>query len=49
MSGKSALKLLDDASAAIQSSRDQLPRALDHVRQGISVFDNDLALYRLEP
>ena len=44
MSGKSALKLLDDASAAIQSSRDQLQHALDHARQGITVFDRNLAL-----
>ena len=44
MSGKSALKLLDDASAAIQSSRDQLQHALDHARQGITVFDTNLAL-----
>ena len=36
MSGKSALKMLDDASAAIQSSRDQLQHALDHARQGIT-------------
>ncbi len=39
-----ALKLLDDASAAIQYSRDLLQHALDHVRQGISVFDRDLHL-----
>ena len=44
MSGKSALKMLDDASAAIQSSRDLLQHALDHARQGISVFDRNLAL-----
>ncbi len=44
MSGKSALKLLDDASAAIQSSRDQLQHALDHARQGITVFDSNLLL-----
>jgi Na+/proline symporter/signal transduction histidine kinase len=44
MSGKSALKLLDDASAAIQSSREQLQHALDHARQGITVFDSNLAL-----
>jgi len=44
MSGKSALKMLDDASAAIQSSREQLQHALDHARQGITVFDSDLAL-----
>jgi Na+/proline symporter/signal transduction histidine kinase len=44
MSSKSALKLLDDASAAIQSSREQLQHALDHARQGITVFDANLAL-----
>ena len=44
MSGKSALKMLDDASAAMQSSRDLLQHALDHARQGISVFDSNLAL-----
>src|SRR5580658_8931878 len=44
MSGKSALKLLDEASAASQSSRDQLQHALDHARQGITVFDANLAL-----
>ena len=44
MSGKSALKMLDDASAAIQSSREQLQHALDHARQGITVFDSNLAL-----
>jgi Na+/proline symporter/signal transduction histidine kinase len=44
MSGKSALKLIDDAAAAIQSSRDQLQHALDHARQGITVFDSNLAL-----
>jgi signal transduction histidine kinase len=44
MPGKSALKLLDQASAAIQSSREQLQHALDHARQGITVFDADLAL-----
>jgi Na+/proline symporter/signal transduction histidine kinase len=44
MSGKSALKMLDDASAAIQSSRDQLQHALDHARQGITVFDSNLML-----
>jgi Na+/proline symporter/signal transduction histidine kinase/CheY-like chemotaxis protein len=44
MSGKSALKLLDDASAAFQSNRDQLQHALDHARQGITVFDNNLVL-----
>jgi len=44
MSGKSALKLIDDASAAIQSNRDLLQHALDHARQGISVFDSNLGL-----
>jgi Na+/proline symporter/two-component sensor histidine kinase len=44
MSGESALKLLDDASAAMRSSREQLQHALDHARQGITVFDADLRL-----
>jgi Na+/proline symporter/signal transduction histidine kinase len=44
VSGQSALKLIDEASAAIQSSRDQLQHALDHARQGITVFDANLAL-----
>ncbi len=43
-SGQSALKLIDEASAAIQSSRDQLQHALDHARQGVTVFDANLAL-----
>jgi Na+/proline symporter/signal transduction histidine kinase len=44
VSGQSALKLIDEASAAIQSSRDQLQHALDHAKQGITVFDANLAL-----
>ena len=44
VSGQSALKLIDEASAAIQSSRDQLQHALDHARQGITVFDANLVL-----
>ncbi len=44
VSTKAALKLLDDANAAIQYSRDILQTALDHVRQGIAVFDKDLQL-----
>jgi len=44
MSSKAALKLLDDASAAIQSNRDLLQHALDHARQAIAVFDRDLVL-----
>ncbi len=41
---KSAMKLLDDASAALQYNRDLLQTALDHVHQGIGVFDADLRL-----
>jgi Na+/proline symporter/signal transduction histidine kinase/CheY-like chemotaxis protein len=41
---KSALKLLDDASEAIQYNRDLLQQALDQVRQGIAVFDQDMRL-----
>ncbi|MEP3275093.1 MAG: NahK/ErcS family hybrid sensor histidine kinase/response regulator [Stappiaceae bacterium] len=41
---KGAMKLLDDASVAIQYNRDLLQTALDQVRQGISVFDSDLRL-----
>ncbi|WP_306027262.1 PAS domain-containing hybrid sensor histidine kinase/response regulator [Stappia sp. MMSF_3263] len=43
-SSKGALKLLDDATVAIQYNRDLLQTALDQVRQGISVFDRDLRL-----
>jgi Na+/proline symporter/signal transduction histidine kinase/CheY-like chemotaxis protein len=39
VSSKDALKLLDDASAAIQYSRDMLQHALDHAGQGITVID----------
>ena len=41
---KGAMKLLDDATTAIQYNRDLLQTALDQVRQGISVFDKDLRL-----
>ncbi len=44
VSTKAALKLLDDANAAIHYNREILQNALDHVRQGIAVFDKDLAL-----
>ena len=44
LSTKAALKLLDDASAAIHYNREILQTALDHVRQGIAVFDKDLTL-----
>jgi len=41
---RAALQLLDTASTAIQNSRDLLQHALDHARQGITVFDADLRL-----
>jgi PAS domain-containing protein len=44
VSTKAALKLLDDAKAAIQYNREILQTALDHVRQGIAVFDKELQL-----
>ncbi|MCW5688362.1 MAG: hybrid sensor histidine kinase/response regulator [Pseudolabrys sp.] len=44
VSTKAALKLLDDANAAIHYNREILQTALDHVRQGIAVFDRDLQL-----
>jgi signal transduction histidine kinase len=44
VSTKAALKLLDDANAAIHYNREILQTALDHVRQGIAVFDKDLHL-----
>ena len=44
VSTKAALKLLDDASAAIHYNREILQTALDHVRQGIAVFDKDMQL-----
>jgi signal transduction histidine kinase len=44
VSTKAALKLLDDANAAIQYNREILQTALDHVRQGIAVFNKDLRL-----
>ena len=44
VSTKAALKLLDDANAAIHDNRETLQTALDHVRQGIAVFDRELAL-----
>lgn len=44
VSTKAALKLLDDANAAIQYNREILQTALDHVRQGIAVFDKELRL-----
>lgn len=44
VSAKAALRLLDDASAALQYNRDLLHTALDEVNQGIAVFDRDLRL-----
>src|SRR5205085_7621605 len=44
VSTKAALKLLDDAHAAIHYNREILQTALDHVRQGIAVFDKNLNL-----
>ncbi|HEX8664893.1 MAG TPA: NahK/ErcS family hybrid sensor histidine kinase/response regulator [Beijerinckiaceae bacterium] len=44
VSTRDALRLLDDASAAIQYSRELLQHALDHARQGITVLDRDLRL-----
>jgi Na+/proline symporter/signal transduction histidine kinase/CheY-like chemotaxis protein len=41
---RSALRLLDDASEALQYNRDLLQSALDQVRHGLSVFDKDLQL-----
>jgi len=44
VSTAAALKLLDDANTAIQYNREILQTALDHVRQGIAVFDKELQL-----
>jgi len=44
LSAKAALKLLDDSHAALHFNREILQTALNHVRQGIAVFDSDLQL-----
>ncbi|MFE1598479.1 NahK/ErcS family hybrid sensor histidine kinase/response regulator [Methylobacterium sp. ID0610] len=44
VSPQAALRLLDDASAAFQYSRDLLQQGLDHAGQGITVFDRDMTL-----
>jgi len=44
VSRSEALRLLDDASAAMQHNRDLLQHALDHARQGVTVFDANLRL-----
>ncbi|MGE8941138.1 PAS domain-containing hybrid sensor histidine kinase/response regulator [Leptospira interrogans] len=41
---QSALRLLDDASEALQYNRDLLQSALDQVRHGLSVIDKDMRL-----
>jgi Na+/proline symporter/signal transduction histidine kinase/CheY-like chemotaxis protein len=40
-SRRGAMRLLDDASAAIQYNRDLLQSAIDNVPQGIAVFDRE--------
>ena len=44
VSTKAALKLLDDANAAIHYNREILQTALEHVSEGIAVFDKDMQL-----
>jgi signal transduction histidine kinase/CheY-like chemotaxis protein len=44
VSAKAALKLLDDSHAALHFNREILQTALNHVRQGIAVFDSELQL-----
>jgi Na+/proline symporter/signal transduction histidine kinase/ActR/RegA family two-component response regulator len=44
VSTEDALKLLDNANTAIHYNREILQTALNHVRQGIAVFDKDLRL-----
>lgn len=44
VASQSALRLLDDATEALQYNRDLLQSALDQVRHGLSVFDKDMQL-----
>jgi signal transduction histidine kinase len=44
VTAKAALKLLDDAHAALHFNREMLQTALDHVRQGIAVLNADMQL-----
>jgi Na+/proline symporter/CheY-like chemotaxis protein len=44
VSAKAALKLLDDSHAAFHFNREILQTALNHVRQGIAVFNTELQL-----
>ena len=43
-SPRDAMKLLDDASIALQHNRDMLQTALDQMEEGITVFDRDFRL-----
>ncbi|WP_166015812.1 PAS-domain containing protein [Chelativorans multitrophicus] len=43
-SPRDAMKLLDDASLALQHNRDLLQTALDQMEEGITVFDEDFRL-----
>jgi Na+/proline symporter/CheY-like chemotaxis protein/anti-sigma regulatory factor (Ser/Thr protein kinase) len=44
LGSSSALRLLDDASEALQYNRDLLQSAIDQVRQGLGVFDRDMQM-----
>ncbi len=44
VSRRAALQLFDEASIAVQHSRDLLQTALDHARHGVAVYDRDLRL-----
>jgi Na+/proline symporter/signal transduction histidine kinase len=44
LSSDAALRVLDEASAAIQQNRALLQHALDHAQQGMTVFDSNLRL-----
>jgi PAS domain-containing protein len=44
MSATAALRLLDDAHAALHYNQEILQTALNHVRQGIAVFNSELRL-----
>ena len=44
LSSDAALRVLDEASAAIQHNRAILQHALDHAQQGVTVFDPELRL-----
>jgi Na+/proline symporter/signal transduction histidine kinase len=44
VSARAALKLLDDSHTALHFNREILQTALNHVRQGIAVFDTELQL-----